>query len=66
MYGHKLNRAYRIRLSENDLALLNELKNLKIHPSKFIRETIRNKIESDLPELIEKEKIIKSQQYCPF
>lgn len=66
MYGHKLNRSYRIRLSENDLALLDELKKLKIQPSKFIRESLRQKIEFDLPELIEQEKINKLQQFCPF
>ncbi len=62
----KLNRSYRIRLSENDLALLDELKKLKIQPSKFIRESLRQKIESDLPELIEQEKINISKQFCPF
>lgn len=67
MYAQmKLNHSYRIRLSKNDMLLLNELKRLRIKPTTFIRNAMREKIERDLPKLIEKEKQNTDKQYCPF
>lgn len=62
----KINHSYRIRLSKNDMLLLNELKRLRIKPTTFIRNAMREKIERDLPKLIEKEKQNTDKQYCPF
>ncbi len=62
----KLTHSYRIRLSNNDLLLLNELKKLRIKPTTFIRKAIREKIERELPKLIESENKRKNTEYCPF
>ncbi len=62
----KLTHSYRIRLSSNDLQLLNELKKHRIKPTTFIRKAIREKIERELPKLIEAETIRKNKDYCPF
>lgn len=67
MYAQmKLTHSYRIRLSNNDLLLLNELKKLRIKPTTFIRKAIREKIERELPKLIESENKRKNTEYCPF
>jgi hypothetical protein len=66
MYGHKLNRSYRIRLSEDDLKLLDQLKELGIVPSSFVRNAIREKISKELPELLEQERRQKEAAFCPF
>jgi hypothetical protein len=61
-----LSKSYRIRLTQDDVALLNSLKSYGIVPSDFVRKAIRQKIKSELPELIEQENINKSKQFCPF
>ena len=67
MYAQmKLIHSYRIRLSNNDLLLLNELKKLRIKPTTFIRKAMREKIERELPKLIQDEIKMKNKQYCPF
>lgn len=66
MYGHKLNRSYRIRLSDDDLKLLNQLKGLGIVPSSFVRKAIREKISKNLPDFIEQERRQKDTIFCPF
>lgn len=66
MYGHKLNKSYRIRLSEDDLMLICQLKSHGIKPSTFIRDAIREKIKNELPLLIAEENQRKSQEYCPY
>ena len=67
MYAQmKLIHSYRIRLSNNDLLLLNELKKLRIKPTTFIRKAFREKIERELPKLIQDEIKMKNKQYCPF
>ena len=55
-----------IRFSEDDLKLLNELKKYKIKPHAFIRIALREKLNKDLPEIIKREKYLKSKEYCPF
>ena len=62
----KLTHSYRIRLSNNDLLLLNELKKLRIKPTTFIRKAFRDKIERELPKLIEAENKRKEKIKCPF
>ena len=52
----KLTHSYRVRLSSDDMLLLNELKKLRVKPTTFIRNAIREKIERDLPKIIEAEK----------
>ena len=51
----KLIHSYRIRLNDSDLALLNELKKLRVKPTTFIRNAIREKTERELPKIIDKE-----------
>lgn len=62
----KLTNLYRIRLSDNDLLLLKQLKSLRIKPTTFIRNAIREKIERDLPKIIEQEKNRIYKIKCPF
>ena len=62
----KLTHSYRIRLSSNDLLLLNELKKLRIKPTTFIRNAFREKIERELPKLIEAENKRNSKIKYPF
>lgn len=62
----KLTNSYRIRLSNDDLLLLKQLKSLRIKPTTFMRKAFREKIQRDLPLLIENENKKKDKQYCPF
>lgn len=62
----KLTNSYRIRLSDEDLQLLNKLKKLRIKPTTFLRNAFREKIERDLPKLIESEDKRKEKIKCPF
>ena len=62
----KLTHSYRIRLSSNDLLLLNELKKLRIKPTTFIRKAFREKIEREMPKLIEAETKRNEKIKCPF
>lgn len=67
MYAQmKLTHSYRIRLSEDDLILLKQLKSLKIKPTTFIRKAFREKIDRDLPDLIKAETERKEKIKCPF
>ena len=67
MYAQmKLTNSYRIRLSDNDLLLLKQLKSLSIKPTTFIRISIREKIERDLPKIIEAENKRNEKIKCPF
>ncbi|HMT72015.1 MAG TPA: hypothetical protein PKD16_17735, partial [Saprospiraceae bacterium] len=67
MYAQmKLTNSYRIRLSDEDLQLLNELKKLRIKPTTFLRNAIREKIERELPKLIDAENKRKEKIKCPF
>lgn len=62
----KLTNSYRIRLSNDDLLLLKELKRLKVKPTTFIRIALREKIKRDLPKILDKESKMKSKEYCHF
>lgn len=62
----KLTNSYRIRLSDDDLALLKKLKALNIKPTTFIRKAFRDKIQHELPKLIEQENKRKKNIKCPF
>ncbi len=62
----KLTNSYRIRLSNEDLSLLNDLRRLRIKPTTFIRTALREKIAKELPRLLEKEKQELNKIYCPF
>ena len=62
----KLTHSYRIRLSSDDMLLLNELKKLRVKPTTFIRNAIRERIERDLPKIIEAEKKRIAKDQCPF
>ena len=62
----KLSKSYRIRLSDEDLQLLNKLKKLRIKPTTFLRNAFREKIQRELPKLIETENKRKEKIKCPF
>lgn len=62
----KLTNSYRIRLSNDDIILLDRLKQLGVKPTKFIRTSIRDKIKREFASLLIKEEILKSKEYCPF
>jgi hypothetical protein len=67
MYAQiKLTKSYRIRLSDEDLQLLNNLKKLRIKPTTFLRNVFREKIQRELPKLIETENKRKEKIKCPF
>ncbi len=67
MYAQmKLTNSYRIRLSDNDLLLLKQLKTIRIKPTTFIRNAIREKIQSELPKIIESENKRIDKIKCPF
>ena len=62
----KLTNSYRIRLSDDDLLLLKQLKSLRIKPTTFLRNAFREKIQRELPKLIEYENKSKEKIKCPF
>ena len=67
MYAQiKLTNSYRIRLSDDDLLLLKQLKSLRIKPTTFMRIAFREKIERELPKLIDSENKRKEKIKCPF
>lgn len=62
----KLIHIQRFRFTQNDMLLFAELKKNRVNISSFVRKAIREKIERDLPKLIESETKRKNKQYCPF
>ncbi len=58
--------SYRIRLSDDDLLLLKQLKLLNKKPTTFMRNALREKIKRDLPKLIDDENKRKYKIKCPF
>lgn len=67
MYAQmKLTNSYRIRLSDDDLLLLKQLKSLRIKPTTFLRNAFREKIQRELPKLIEAENKRNEKIKCPF
>ena len=51
----KLTHIQRFRFTENDMLLFAELKKNRINISSFVRKAIREKIERELPKIIDKE-----------
>lgn len=67
MYAQmKLTNSYRIRLSDDDLLLLKQLKLLNKKPTTFMRNALREKIERELPKIIEAENKRNEKIKCPF
>ena len=67
MYAQmKLTHSYRIRLSDDDLLLLKQLKLLNKKPTTFMRNALREKIKRDSPKLIDDENKRKYKIKCPF
>lgn len=62
----KLTNSYRIRLSDDDLLLLKQLKLLNKKPTTFMRNALREKIERELPKIIEAENKRNEKIKCPF
>ena len=62
----KLIHIQRFRFTQNDMLLFSELKKNRVNISSFVRNAIREKIEKDLPKLIEAENKRKEKIKCPF
>lgn len=62
----QLTHIQRFRFTQNDIILFAELKKNRINVSSFVRKAFREKIERDLPKIIEEEKNRINKQYCPF
>ena len=62
----KLTHIQRFRFTQNDMLLFNELKKNRVNISSFVRQAIREKIERDLPKIIELENKRKEKIKCPF
>lgn len=62
----KLTNSYRIRLSDDDLLLLKQLKLLNKKPTTFMRNALREKIERELPKIIEAENKRNEKIKYPF
>ena len=62
----QLTHIQRFRFTQNDIILFAELKKNRINVSSFVRKAFREKIERDLPNIIESEKNRINKQYCPF
>ena len=62
----KLTHIQRFRFTQNDMLLFAELKKNRINISSFVRKAFREKIERDLPKLIESENKRNDKIRCPF
>ena len=62
----KLTHIQRFRFTQNDMLLFNELKKNRVNISSFVRQAIREKIERELPKIIELENKRKDKIKCPF
>jgi len=62
----KLTHIQSFRFTQNDMLLFSELKKNRINISSFVRKAIREKIERELPKLIEAETNRRNKEYCPF
>ena len=62
----KLTHIQRFRFTQNDMLLFSVLKKNRINISSFVRKAIREKIERELPKLIEAETNRRNKEYCPF
>lgn len=66
MTPNRLIYTHRIRLTEDDHKLLADLKKMKVRPSVFIRQALREKLQRDMPSIIKAEQERKQKEYCPF
>jgi len=62
----KLTHIQRFRFTQYDMILFAELKKNRVSISSFVRKAIREKIERDLPKIIENEKNRIDKIKCPF
>jgi len=62
----KLTHIQRFRFTPNDMMLFTELKKNRVNISSFVRQAIREKIERELPKIIELENKRKDKIKCPF
>lgn len=62
----KLINIQRFRFTQNDMLLFSELKTNRVNISSFVRNAIREKIEREMPKLIEAENKRKEKIKCPF
>ena len=62
----KLTHIQRFRFTQNDMMLFAELKKNRVNVSSFVRKAKREKIERDLPKIIESEKKRIDKIECPF
>ena len=63
---NKLSHIQRFRFTQDDVLLFVELKKNRINLSSFVRKAVREKIERDLPKIIEKETKRLEKIKCPF
>lgn len=61
-----LNKSRRYRLSEDTFNMLSRLQELGFNESKFVRESIKEKFERDLPKIVEEQKLKQELIECPF
>jgi post-segregation antitoxin (ccd killing protein) len=62
----KLTHIQRFRFTQNDMLLFTELKKNRVNISSFVRKAIREKIQKDLPKLIQAENKRNDKIECPF
>ena len=62
----KLTHIQRFRFTQNDMMLFNELKKNRVNISSFVRKAIKEKIEREMPKIIESEKKRIDKIECPF
>ena len=62
----QLTHIQRFRFTQNDMLLFAELKKNRVNISSFVRKAIREKIERDLPKMIEEENKRNEKINCPF
>ena len=62
----KLTHIQRFRFTQNDMMLFAELKKNRVNISSFVRKAIKEKIEREMPKIIESEKKRIDKIECPF
>jgi len=62
----KLTHIQRFRFTQNDMLLFSELKKNRVNISSFVRKAFRDKIERELPKLIEAENKRNEKIKFPF
>ena len=62
----KLTHIQRFRFTQKDMLLFAELKKNRVNISSFVRKAFREKIQRELPKIIEREKQKIEKIKCPF